>query len=333
MNIAFNFKNFEPSPGLREYASKRFDKLAKYMPNSDNAEIVVTLLVEKTRQIADVIIDADAMHISAHERSDDMYSTIDMITDKLEAQVRKMREKMKDRRKASSSAVTMGVISFTDEGKVHSIEESDKYNPKPMGVEESRRAADGHEVRVSRIPQFRDRPHQRYLQTQKRRLWSHRPWSDTLMRLGEYLRKDFVLDDPQGVRQAGGLGRTGLSRGRGFSGFEPGKSPAGPPGPGRPRHHRYRRRSGHSARQDGIAQGDCHRGRTEQGRGGLRIPRPQALPDFFFLVLAPETCGGHAFCAFWLRYPGFFRTKVFRGSFLEAQDRESLWRVLDQPTA
>jgi putative sigma-54 modulation protein len=136
MNIAFHFKNFEPSPGLRDYAAKRFDKLGKYMPNSGNAEIVVTLLVEKTRQIADVIIDADAMHISAHERSDDMYSTIDMITDKLEAQLRKMREKMKDRRKAGS-AVTMGVVSFTDEGKVRSIEESDKYNPKPMSVEEA----------------------------------------------------------------------------------------------------------------------------------------------------------------------------------------------------
>jgi putative sigma-54 modulation protein len=136
MNIAFHFKNFEPSPGLREYASKRFEKLAKYMPNSDNAEVVVTLLVEKTRQIVDVIVDADAMHISAHEHSEDMYSTIDMITDKLEAQVRKMREKMKDRRKAASSSVT-SVISFTDEGKVHSIEESDKYNPKPMGVEEA----------------------------------------------------------------------------------------------------------------------------------------------------------------------------------------------------
>ena len=136
MNIAFHFKNFEPSEGLRDYAAKRFDKLSKYMPNSGNAEVVVTLLVEKTRQIADVTVDADAMHIAAHERSDDMYSTIDMITDKLEAQMRKMREKMKDRRKANS-AVTMGVVSLTEEGKVHSIEESDKYNPKPMGVEEA----------------------------------------------------------------------------------------------------------------------------------------------------------------------------------------------------
>jgi len=137
MNIAFNFKNFEPSPGLREYAAKRFDKLSKYMPNSDNAEVVVTLSVEKNRQIADVVIDADAMHISAHERSDDMYSTIDMITDKLDAQLRKLREKMKDRRKAAQGDVTMGVLSLTGEGKVRSIEESDKYSPKPMSVDEA----------------------------------------------------------------------------------------------------------------------------------------------------------------------------------------------------
>ncbi|MFP5240243.1 MAG: ribosome hibernation-promoting factor, HPF/YfiA family [Acidobacteriota bacterium] len=137
MNIAFHFKNFEPSPGLREYASKRFEKLSKYMSNADNAEMVVTLMVEKTRQIIDVVLDADVMHISAHERSDDMYSTVDLITDKLEAQIRKMREKMKDRRKQPEVPVTMGVVSFDEAGKVNAIEESDKYNPKPMSVDEA----------------------------------------------------------------------------------------------------------------------------------------------------------------------------------------------------
>jgi len=137
MNIAFHFKNFEPSDGLRDYAAKRFDKLTKYMPNAETAEMTVTLTVEKTRQIVDVIIDADMVHISARERSEDMYSTVDLITDKLEAQLRKMREKMKDRRKAAAGQVTTEVVSFTEEGKVHSIEESDRYSPKPMAVEEA----------------------------------------------------------------------------------------------------------------------------------------------------------------------------------------------------
>ena len=137
MNIAFQFKNFEPSEGLRDYAAKRFDKLVKYLPNAELAEMTVVLTVEKTRQIADVIIDADMMHITSRERSEDMYSTIDLITDKLEAQLRKFREKMKDRRRAAAGQVTMGVVSLTGEGKVNSIEESDKYSPKPMAVEEA----------------------------------------------------------------------------------------------------------------------------------------------------------------------------------------------------
>lgn len=138
MNIAFNFKNFEPSPGLRDYALKRFEKLPKYISNSDHAEVVVTLQVEKTRQIVDVVISADFLHISAHEESEDMYSTIDLITDKLEAQIRKFREKMKDRRKAAAG-VRLDVVSITEtaEGRTHAIVESDNFSPKPMPVEEA----------------------------------------------------------------------------------------------------------------------------------------------------------------------------------------------------
>ena len=99
MNITFNFKNFEPSDHLRDYARKRFDKLAKYTVATDASELQVNLAVEKTRQMADVIFLADNMHISAHEVSEDMYSTIDMILDKVEAQAKKFRGKQKDRRR------------------------------------------------------------------------------------------------------------------------------------------------------------------------------------------------------------------------------------------
>jgi putative sigma-54 modulation protein len=58
--------------------------------------------VEKFRHKADVVFLADTMHISAYEESEDMYSTIDMVLDKLEAQLRRMREKLKDRRRGRS---------------------------------------------------------------------------------------------------------------------------------------------------------------------------------------------------------------------------------------
>jgi len=140
MNITFNFKNFEPSDHLRDYARKRFEKLAKYTTATEASELQANLAVEKTRQMADVIFLADNMHISAHEVSEDMYSTIDMILDKVEAQAKKFREKQKDRRRQSAETVRMDVISISEDAagsRVPTIIESDQYEPKPMAVEEA----------------------------------------------------------------------------------------------------------------------------------------------------------------------------------------------------
>lgn len=140
MNITFNFKNFEPSDHLRDYARKRFEKLEKYTTATDASELQVNLAVEKTRQMADVIFLADNMHISAHEVSEDMYSTIDMILDKVEAQAKKFREKQKDRRRQTAETVRMDVISINENaegGRTPTIVETDQYEPKPMAVEEA----------------------------------------------------------------------------------------------------------------------------------------------------------------------------------------------------
>jgi len=140
MNITFNFKNFEPSNHLRDYARKRFEKLSKYTTVTDASELQVNLAVEKTRQIADVIFLADNMHISAHEVSEDMYSTIDLVLDKVDAQAKKFREKAKDRRRQTAETVRLDVISISEDaagGRTPTIVETDRYEPKPMAVEEA----------------------------------------------------------------------------------------------------------------------------------------------------------------------------------------------------
>lgn len=139
MNISFTFKNFEPSDHLKGYANKRFEKVAKYVSDSE-ADLQVNLLVDKYRHKADVIFNSEGIHISAYEDSEDMYSTIDMVLDKLEAQLRKMREKQKSRmKKARGNKVMMNVISFQDMASesAPTIVGTDEYVPKPMSVDEA----------------------------------------------------------------------------------------------------------------------------------------------------------------------------------------------------
>lgn len=140
MNISFTFKNFEPSDHLKGYAEKRFEKVAKYVSDSE-ADLQVNLQVDKFRHKADVILNADSIHISAYEASEDMYSTVDMVLDKLEAQLRKMREKMKSRSKKGrgKKMVQMNVLSFADAPSEDppTIIGTDEYVPKPMSVDEA----------------------------------------------------------------------------------------------------------------------------------------------------------------------------------------------------
>ncbi len=141
MKIKFNFKNFEPSEHLKKYAQERYEKLSKYLQDSGNAELQVNLEVEKFRHIAETILTAKDIHISATEETEDMYSTVDLSLDKLEAQLRKQREKVKDKKKKiREKQVRMDIINF---GPVESgvreprIVATDHYEPKPMSLEEA----------------------------------------------------------------------------------------------------------------------------------------------------------------------------------------------------
>ncbi|MBN2140730.1 MAG: ribosome-associated translation inhibitor RaiA [Desulfovibrionaceae bacterium] len=137
MNINITFKNIEPSDHLKQYADTRFGKLAKYVNDSKEPELQVNLLVEKFRHKADVVLVADNVHLSAYEESEDMYSTIDLVLDKVESQLRRMRDKMKSRRKGGKErAARMDVINFAESGG-QTIVKSDTFEPKPMSVDES----------------------------------------------------------------------------------------------------------------------------------------------------------------------------------------------------
>jgi putative sigma-54 modulation protein len=137
MNIVFNFKNFEPSDHLRKYARDRFQKLVKYIGDRDDTELQVNLEVEKYRHIAEVVLVGRDLHLSAQDESNDMYATVDLVWDKLEAQLRKIRDKNKTRRKGVP--VRMDVLRLEQsEGAPHTVvESSDHFDPKPMTVAEA----------------------------------------------------------------------------------------------------------------------------------------------------------------------------------------------------
>ena len=79
---------------MKEYAQEKADKLARYFGAK---EVVVTLKVERGRQIAEFIVYAPRRHtLIAEAEQQDMYAAIDLVADKMERQLTKLKEKWSD---------------------------------------------------------------------------------------------------------------------------------------------------------------------------------------------------------------------------------------------
>ncbi len=137
MQTSVTFKNLDPSEHLKSYVTEKLNRFDKLLDNP--AEAGVVLIVEKHRHIAEVNITGDRMSINGKEETGDMYSAIDMVLDKLEKQLKRGKEKIRERR-ASAKGQTRTIRDETPretekdvapEIKVESLE----Y--KPMDIEEA----------------------------------------------------------------------------------------------------------------------------------------------------------------------------------------------------
>lgn len=92
MKFDIRGKNIEITGALRDYTTKRLSKLEKYI--EDVKEVQVSLSVENKIHKVEVTIPLNGMILRGEEKSDDMYSSIDMVEEKLEKQIEKYRTRL-----------------------------------------------------------------------------------------------------------------------------------------------------------------------------------------------------------------------------------------------
>ena len=94
MLVTVSGHHVDVTPAMKEYAFEKADKLARYFGAK---EAVVTLKIERDRQIAEMIVYAPRHHtLMAQTEQLDMYAAIDLVTDKMERQLKKLKEKWSD---------------------------------------------------------------------------------------------------------------------------------------------------------------------------------------------------------------------------------------------
>ena len=137
MQTSVTFKNLDPSENLRSYVADKLDRFDKYLYNPAEANVVLS--VEKFRHIAEININGDRLNINGKEETEDMYSAIDMVLDKLEKQIKKSKEKLSKKRTGAKfrGRDEIPADSFQNEEEFVKQVKIQNIEYKPMDVDEA----------------------------------------------------------------------------------------------------------------------------------------------------------------------------------------------------
>lgn len=147
MNYNVRGENIEVTPAIREYLEKKIAKLDRYFNESPNANVNVNLKVfpDKKSKV-EVTIPMPNLVLRAEEVNEDMYAAIDLITDKLERQIRKHKTKV-NRKFREKGGDIKGAPIFAENGNANGFVAEDEddlevvrtkhFDLKPMDSEEA----------------------------------------------------------------------------------------------------------------------------------------------------------------------------------------------------
>lgn len=134
MKVNVSGKNFNVTKALKEYAEKKVGKLERFFDIEVEAQ--VTLSVEKDRHIVEVTMPLNGMLLRGETETNDMYSSIDVVVDKLEKQIEKYKTKISRSIKKSPFKYNdkERKAMESDEAKVVRVK---RFALKPMDLEEA----------------------------------------------------------------------------------------------------------------------------------------------------------------------------------------------------
>ncbi len=97
MQLATTFRRMDASQAVRDYASDRLEKIRKYLHRAPMAAHAVFSVERNHQHTVELSIKLpNGLVLQARETTEDMYSSIDLAGGRIERQVRKWKDKIRD---------------------------------------------------------------------------------------------------------------------------------------------------------------------------------------------------------------------------------------------
>ena len=104
MNLNISFKNMDSSDAMKEFIKEKSETLKKYFDG--RISVTWTLSAEKQARIAHCHVVGNSMDYFGDESTDDFKASVDMALEKIEKQVRKHKEIIKNHKGGTRPVAT-----------------------------------------------------------------------------------------------------------------------------------------------------------------------------------------------------------------------------------
>lgn len=133
-------ENLEVTEAIRDYVVSKLEKIEKYFQPEQELDARINLKVyrEKTAKV-EVTIPLGSITLRAEDVSQDMYGSIDLVTDKIERQIRKNKTKIERKNKNKVATGQLFTDDLVEDSNVvqSKVVRSKQIDLKPMDLEEA----------------------------------------------------------------------------------------------------------------------------------------------------------------------------------------------------
>ena len=95
MKFNIRGKNVDVTPAIKSYIEEKIGRLDKYLESPSDVSASIVVKVRGKEQIIEVTIPVNKIILRGEESHDDLYAAIDLVSDKIERQIRKNKTKLK----------------------------------------------------------------------------------------------------------------------------------------------------------------------------------------------------------------------------------------------
>ncbi|NND81270.1 MAG: ribosome-associated translation inhibitor RaiA [Gammaproteobacteria bacterium] len=100
MQLTISGHQIDLTDSMKNYIGEKMQRIERHFDHLNSIDVV--LHVEKIHHKAEATVNAKGITLHAHADSDNMYASIDTLTDRLDSQVRKHKEKLTDHHRGTA---------------------------------------------------------------------------------------------------------------------------------------------------------------------------------------------------------------------------------------